>query len=63
MDPKDPDSDLQHWKVGTDFSDLQNKYSARDSVPLQWQNLLHYDSCAGAAKKLREAGAAGLQLL
>jgi hypothetical protein len=69
MDPTDPDPDLQHCKVGTDLLGLQNNYSALDSIPLKWQwsrkqnHAEHTLSCAGAAEELREAGAAGLQLL
>jgi hypothetical protein len=37
MDPTDPDPDLQHWKVGTDLSGIQNNYSARDPIPLSSQ--------------------------
>ncbi len=67
MDPTDPDP--QHGKVGTAFLGLQNNYSARDSISLEWQwsrKQNHAEqafSCAGAAEELREAGAAGLQLL
>jgi hypothetical protein len=68
MDPTDPDP--QHWKAGTDFLELQNNCSAHDSIPFkgEWSrkqktHLLQFGWCAGAAEELREAGAAGLQLL